>query len=264
LSNFISAPCLLLKTLLKMTSPFLRFSVVCGLLALLWACQKPSTQLKDDSLVTSLASKRVMLPNGWSLTPVGHSLPLGDLPLNLVASSSGKWLAVTNNGQSQHSIMLIDAASEKVLDTFVIPKAWVGLAFSPDEKQLFASGGNDNKIWCFDLTNKTLKADSSIVLGKPWPTKISPTGLAVNADATVLYTVTKEDNALYICDIPTKKVLDRIPLGGEAYTCVLSPNGQELYISLWGAEKILVFDTKVRKIVSEIPTLSHPNDMAIS
>ena len=34
---------------------------------------------------------RVQLPNGWSLTPAGKSLPLGDLPLNIAVShiSSG-------------------------------------------------------------------------------------------------------------------------------------------------------------------------------
>src|SRR6187431_2036499 len=36
--------------------------------------------------VQQLESKRVGLPNGWSLTPVGKSLPLGDLPLNMAIS----------------------------------------------------------------------------------------------------------------------------------------------------------------------------------
>src|ERR1051325_738434 len=46
----------------------------------------------------TLEAQRVQLPNGWSLTPVGTSLPLGDLPLNIAVSRSGKYAAVTNNG----------------------------------------------------------------------------------------------------------------------------------------------------------------------
>ena len=59
--------------------------------------QAPET--KED-----LLKKKVLLPNGWSLTPAGHSLPLGDLPLNIAVAPSGHWLAVTNNGQSTQTL----------------------------------------------------------------------------------------------------------------------------------------------------------------
>ena len=35
-----------------------------------------------------IESKRVGLPNGWNLTQVGKTLPLGDLPLNMAVSPS--------------------------------------------------------------------------------------------------------------------------------------------------------------------------------
>src|SRR6201996_2230253 len=89
---------------------------------------------------------QVLLPNGWKLSPAGTALPLGDLPLNLQLSSSGRLLAVTNNGQSTQSIQLIDPKNEKLLDEKVIGKSWYGIAFSNDESTLYASGGNDNII----------------------------------------------------------------------------------------------------------------------
>src|SRR6476646_12120462 len=76
--------------------------------------------------------ERVTLSNGWHLSPVGTSIPLGDLPLNLVVSPTKKYLAVTNNGQSVQSIQLIDAVNNKMLSEIVIPKSWLGLAFSSD------------------------------------------------------------------------------------------------------------------------------------
>ena len=96
------------------------------------------------------------LPNGWSLTPVGKSLPLGDLPLNIVVSSSKKYIAVTNNGQSVQSIQLIDVKNEKILDNVVVPKSWYGLKFSSDEKYLYAAGGNDNWILQYAVTTTNL------------------------------------------------------------------------------------------------------------
>ena len=70
------------------------------------------------------AQKTVTLPNGWSLSPAGRSLPMGDLPLNIAVSSSKKWVAVTNNGQSKQSLQLINARTEKILDNIEIKKSW--------------------------------------------------------------------------------------------------------------------------------------------
>src|SRR4051812_4396413 len=124
----------------------------------------------------ALSIHRINLPNGWSLSPVGESLPLGDLPLNIAVSPSKKYMAVTNNGQSTQSIQLIDVVNKKVLDNVVIPKSWLGLHFSGNEKYLYASGGNDNWILKYAIANNKLVLQDSIILGKKWPVRISPTG----------------------------------------------------------------------------------------
>ena len=76
----------------------------------------------------------IQLVNGWKLSPVGKSFPLGDLPLNLAVSKSSTYMAVTNNGQGIQSIQLIDLKTEKIIDSVVIGKSWYGLKFSADEK----------------------------------------------------------------------------------------------------------------------------------
>jgi DNA-binding beta-propeller fold protein YncE len=166
---------------------------------------------------------QVLLPNGWKLSPVGRSLPLGDLPLNMQLSSTGRYLAVTNNGQSTQSLQLIDPRSEKMLDEKVLGKSWYGIAFSKDEKKLYASGGNDNVILTFTINNSKLSIPDTIKLGQPWPKdKICPTGISVNKANTRLYTVTKEDSVLYIIDPLKSNILKKIKLSAEAYSCILS------------------------------------------
>src|ERR1700733_12513457 len=103
-----------------------------------------------------LETKRIHLPNGWSLTPVGKSVALGDLPLNIAVSSSKKYIAVTNNGESTQSIQLIDVLHGKILDSISIPKSWLGLKFSADEKYLYAFGGNDNWILQYAIAHNKL------------------------------------------------------------------------------------------------------------
>ena len=70
--------------------------------------------------IAAIDSSRIHLPNGWAISPVGKSLPLGDLPLNMAVSPSGDLLAITNNGQSDQSITLIDAIRQVVLDTILV------------------------------------------------------------------------------------------------------------------------------------------------
>jgi len=207
---------------------------------------------------------QVLLPNGWKLSPAGSSLPLGDLPLNIQLSASGKLLAVTNNGESTQSIQLIDPVNEKLLDEKVVGKSWYGLTFSHDEKKLYASGGNDNWIMVFNIQNNKIGKVDTIKLGQPWPKgKICATGITVNRSNTVLYTVTKEDNTLYIIDPNALKITSTVKLPAEAYSCVLSPDEKTLYISIWGGEEVVCYNTTTGAMNS-IKVGSHPNELLLN
>jgi YVTN family beta-propeller protein len=219
--------------------------------------------LKSGFAQIDTIAARILLPNGWSLTPVGKSIPLGDLPLNIVVSPSKKYIAVTNNGQSTQSIQLIDAGTYKLLSEKIISKSWLGLTFSSDEKYLYASGGNDNLIIKYSITNQQLEELDQIKLGEKWPLKISPAGIQIDDRSQTLFVVTKENNSLYTVDLKTKGA-QSFSLGSEAYTCLLSKNSTELYISLWGGGRILIFDIKHRKITDSISVGDHPNDMCMS
>jgi YVTN family beta-propeller protein len=209
-------------------------------------------------------TSKVTLPNGWQLSPVGRSLPLGDLPLNIAVSATKKYVAVTNNGQSVQSIQLINPLTEKILDNVVVPKSWYGLKFSADEKFLYASGGNDNWILKYAISNNKLLLKDSIALGKKWPEKISPAGIEIDNVSKTLFVVTKENNSLYILNLATKKIIHQQSLEEAAYTCCLSNNKKELYISIWGAKKILVFDIAAKKISSQINVGENPNELLLS
>ncbi len=210
-----------------------------------------------------LESSRVMLPNGWGLTPVGKSLPLGDLPLNIAVSPSRKLMAVTNNGQSVQSIQLIDVRKEKVLDAAVIPKSWYGLKFSADNKYLYASGGYDNRILKYRVQKNKLVLIDSILLGKKWPERISPAGIDIDDARNLLYVVTKENNSLYIVDLASKEIKKKISLGGEGYTCLLSPDKKIVYISCWGCDKVIVYNTDNGN-KSEINVGDNPNELLLN
>ena len=219
--------------------------------------------LKAQTL-KEVEADRVSLPNGWKLTPVGRILPLGDLPLNIAVAPSGKRVAVTNNGQSDQAILLIDPQKMELLDSMAISKGWLGLTFSKDGKYLYASGGNDNWIMRYKVASDKLIPCDTIVLGKKWPEKISVAGIAVDDRQKFLYAVTKENNSLYVVDIPSKEIKSRLQLGGEGYTCLLSGDNKTLYATCWGCNRVIVFDTEKQAIKSRIPVGDNPNDMSLT
>ena len=224
--------------------------------------------LQAQSLET-LERNRVKLPNGWSLTPVGKSLPLGDLPLNIAISKNHRFAAVTNDGESTQTIQLLDAVADRELDKVEISGAWGGLVFSADERSLYVSGGDNNWIVRYDISNKKLNAQDTIKLGPAWnggpnATMISPTGLALDDKKGILYVVTKQDNSLYLIDVKTKSTLQKIKLEADAYTCLLSPDGSKLYISLWGGDKVAIFDTRLNQLTNSIAVGDNPNDLCLS
>jgi YVTN family beta-propeller protein len=222
--------------------------------------------LQNDPIYKKLAAQRVTLPNQWKLTPVGTSLPLGDLPLNTVISPSKKLMAVTNNGVGNQFIQLFSTVGDiKQVSEIDIAKAWYGLAFSLDEKRLYASGGNDNTVVVFKIDNQKLSRDTVIKLGEPWKKdKICAAGIALDDATNRLFTVTKEDSMLYVCNTSTLKIEKKIPLSSEPFSIQISKTLGEIYVSLWGAKSIQVFDLKTGEKKALIPVGDHPNEMILN
>ena len=196
----------------------LKISILIAVITVIMTFQTGAQSLAE------IEAHRVTLPNGWQLTPVGTIIPLGDLPLNIAISPSGKLAAVTNNGQSDQTIQLVNIKRGKITESVTIGKSWLGLTFSANGKYLYASGGNDNIIIRYSVRRKHLTDPDTIRIGKPWPERISIAGIAIDDAGQKLYAVTKENNSLYVIDAATKKIISQHPLGGEGYTCILSPD----------------------------------------
>jgi YVTN family beta-propeller protein len=234
---------------------------VLGTALLFLLCLNANAQLPGKIQQTG----QVLLPNGWKLSPAGRQLPLGDLPLNVQLSSTGRLLAVTNNGQSKQSVQLIDPRNETLLDEKQLGKSWYGLAFSRDEKHLYVSGGYDNWVLDFHLQDNKLGNADTIKINNPWPkNKVCPTGIVTNKSNTRLYVVTKEDSSLYVIEPATRAIIKKVQLPGMAYSCSLMPDEKTLYISLWGIAKVAVYNTVADNIETIINTGSHPNELLLN
>ena len=81
------------------------------------------------------------LPNGWTITPAGMSIPAHDMVLSLSLAPDGRAVIASQGGYNEEGLLIIDTALDTATQR-VLPTAWYGLAWHPDGKRLFVSGGN--------------------------------------------------------------------------------------------------------------------------
>ncbi len=206
-------------------------------------------------------SREVLLPNGWTITPAGDQIQVGDLPLAIVLHPDGKHLLVANNGYGTQSIMVIDLADRKVIDRAVVEKAWLGLRTSADGRRVYAGGGMSNTVLAFSFENGKLTPLAPIPVGNPGA-DIYPGGLCISDQK--LFVANNLSNNLSVIDLASGKALASIPVGDHPYTCVASPDGKKVYASVWGAAQVAVVDTESQTVTERIATEDHPNAMIFS
>jgi YVTN family beta-propeller protein len=210
-----------------------------------------------------------LLPNGWQIAPAGRHSQIGDLPLNMVWAPDGRYLIVTNNGWSRPSLTIFDTANFYIKSALAVEHAWLGLAWHPDGKRLFASGAALNVVNQFNWEASALKASGRFVLAEP---ALHPTfetlkdsgfigGIAVTPDGSRLFAVHVLGTAVSMVDVTSGKLLKTITLAAEPYSALVSADGKTLFVSLWGGSKVLMFDPATLEATGGVDVGEHPNAM---
>jgi YVTN family beta-propeller protein len=206
-----------------------------------------------------------LLPNGWRIAPAGRHITVGDLPLAMAESPDGRYLVVSNDGHAKATLAVVDLAQLNVRQRFPIDNAWLGLAWHPDGRRLFSSGGGENTIRELRFAAGRLTSVDSHVLARP--TQYSfVAGVTISPDGLRLYAVHALGERLTLVDLDREDpvVKNTVELPAEGYASVVSSDGRTLYVSLWGGARILVFDALTLAPQGEIPVGEHPSALALS
>ena len=130
----------------------------------------------------------VMLPNQWSLRPVGRQIALGDFPVNIAVSPNGRFAAVLHSGNSENEIIVVDLKTNSVgiVSRASVEESFYGLSFSADGKQLFCSGAGDEVVHQFTFADGYLSEHREIPL-RDTKLRSVPSGLAASRDGKSLF-----------------------------------------------------------------------------
>lgn len=199
---------------------------------------------------------RVLLPNGWWLSPAGTSIALGDLPLNAALSPDQKFLAVTHGGVSKPILMLVDLTSRKVVQSIQLKDSWLGIAFLGE--RLFVSGGNQNCVYSFNLADGKLVDADTIVFAAPHPGE-SAWAAGLDVSDRNLAVVFRGDSTLRYYNFRSGE-FQKVKLDGMPYFCKFLQDGT-LLVSIWSSKEIEAF--KGTKFLYRVLTGDHPTEIAI-
>jgi hypothetical protein len=242
----------------------------------------------------------VLLPNQWSLRPVGRQIPVGDFPINIAVHPSSRFAAVLHSGYGKHEIVVVDLSSSAIVARRGIEESFYGLEFSRDGTQLFCSGAGDEVIHRFTFQSGALSNHRKIQVRNAKERGV-PAGLAISRDARTLYLANVWGAGVTILDLIKGKSAGDISvrlapaISGAApvippadpdlaaatkrdeaaldpadpnapfpYACAVDERRGILYVSLWAQAAVCVIDLKTRKVVARWATEEHPNEMLLT
>jgi YVTN family beta-propeller protein len=212
-------------------------------------------------------SLRPRLPTGVSLGPVGTQVEIGPLPLAMLLAPEGDRVVLLLCGWRKQGVLVV-GRDGTVLQTLDQPAAFVGLAFSPDGRTLYASGGNQDVVYRYAWTGGRATLRESLVLARKAPRSDGtryPAGIAVSPGGRWLYVAENLADSLAVVDLATGRVTQRLATERYPYGVVATGDGR-VYVSAWGGSTVSAFVRRAGRLASagRIPVGRHPSAIVAS
>ncbi len=185
-----------------------------------------------------------VLPNGRLITPTGKQITVAPHPFGLTLSPDGKTIITANSGVGPFSISIINDFNSSQLTIKQIPETlspekglleavFMGLAVSPNGKKIFVAGGQQNRIYIFDLaTNKKIgEIDCNKSFDKTDYSDGYIGDLLLNKDGSRLYAVDQIGFRMMVIDTKTNRVIHNIKTGRYPFGIALSPDEKTIFVA---------------------------------
>lgn len=190
------------------------------------------------------------------------------MPLAMALAPGGARGIVILGGWREQGVQVVESATGRVLQTLIQPAAFVGVAFSPDGRSFFASGGNQDVVYRYAWDGEAAQLADSIVLaikaagagGSRYPA-----GLAISRDGRTLFVAENLADSLAVVDLASKRVMQRVATDRYPYGVAVAANGT-VYVSAWGSNNVLVYDRRNDTLTraTRIPAARHPSSLILN
>lgn len=198
----------------------------------------------ENRFVTIDKAGETIIPNGRIVTPLGKSIVVAPHPYGLTLSPDGNTAITANSGTGPLSITIIrNILSENPevqqvppgssTDEGVLASVFMGLAISNDNSIVYVAGGQENKIFMFDIKTgeKRDSIDCSFVSENIDYSHGYIGDLILSKDGKKLYAVDQIGFRMVIVDTETRRLEHNIPVGRYPFGICLSPDEKKIYVA---------------------------------
>ena len=219
-------------------------------------------------------SGETILPNGRIITPTGKQITVAPHPFGLTLSPDGKTIITANSGVGPFSISIITDYNSATPQVKQIPETlnpekglleatFMGLAISPDGQKVYVAGGQQNRIYVFDL--KTNKKLAEINCNKSFDGNDYSDGyigdLVLSKDGSKLYAVDQIGFRMMVIGTKSNQVIHNVKTGRYPFGIALSPDEKTVYVANVGMfeySHIKSLDKKrLNETASKFPTSAY-------
>ncbi len=183
-------------------------------------------------------------PFGRIIKPRGKTFRTAPHPYGLVLSKDGNIAVTANSGTGPFSVTIFKNILSDNPEIRQIPEGaqndedllgavFMGIQISPDNSKLYISGGQENKIYIFDLNTyqKLGEISCSLVDGDRDYTHGYIGDMKLSADGKTLYAIDQIGFRMMVIDMASGKILNNIPTGRYPFGITLSPDEKFAFVA---------------------------------
>lgn len=175
------------------------------------------------------------LHSGWRLQPAGRQTQSDTFPMASAVSKDGRRLLVLNGGYNPPSLAVLDAASGEELQRAPVADGWLGLAMSPDGKNVYVGGGSRGAVYEFSFDGEKLAPARTfaIVPEEKREHQDFVGDVQFSPDGRMIYTSVLHRDYVAVINPQSGRVIDRFKTGRRPYRILFHPDGKSYFVTSW-------------------------------
>ena len=155
-----------------------------------------------------------------------------------------------------NTILVINIATNTVIDTIAVGSAPYGVTVSPDGSHVYVANSGSGTVSVIDAATNMLVA--TVLTGA------LPSGIAVSPDGSLVYVTNTNGNTVTVINTANNAVVAAIPVGLNPYGVSVSPDGSKVYTTNRASNNVSVISTSTNVVTATISVGTEPEAICIS
>jgi YVTN family beta-propeller protein/autotransporter-associated beta strand protein len=198
-------------------------------------------------------------PATGALTPeVGSPVATGNASIYAAVRGDQAFAYVTAAGAQQ--VVVIDTATQSVVQTVPTTGTARGVAVSADGTRLYVANSNAGNVLVYSIGATTGQLTQTATING----LNIPEGVAVSPDGSRLYVANAGANSISVINTATNAVIATVPAGNTPANVAVSPDGTRVYATNLGSNSVSVINTTNNSVVATVPVGSGPEGVVVS